>query len=87
MAVGSFLRDVAKPMEDALQNNGVTQAFLGLEMSWTDQSDSEAVVRHSLESPAATRTIAQKEEAKLAEVTLDVTGLLKIFNLHPNDWS
>ena len=50
--VALFLKQVLKPMEEALQDAGVSQAFLGLEMSWTDQSDAEAVVRHSLEAPA-----------------------------------
>jgi len=57
-AVSNFLRGVAKPMEDALQNNSVTQAFLFLEMSRSDQGDFEAVERHSLEVPAEARSVA-----------------------------
>jgi len=75
MSVSGFLRDVSKQMEDALQENGVTQAFLGLEMSWTDQSDSEAVVRHSLEAPLETRTIAVKEGERENPACSDVTGV------------
>ena len=65
-------------MEEALQDNGVSQAFLGLEMSWTDQSDAEAVVRHSLEAPAEARSIPAKEgdkAAKPGKPCLDVTAV------------
>ena len=74
--VGSFLKNVSKTMEAALQNNSVSQAFLGLEMSWTDQSDSEAVVRHSLEAPLDTRQLSAKEGDNVnPQACLDVTGV------------